>query len=152
AEEALAHHTAELEETTNFLNSVIENLPTPVFVKAAGDLRFVAWNKANEELIGLRREEVLGKNDYDLFPKDEADFFVAKDREVLSGNQVVDILEESVQTAHHGVRLLFTRKVPIVGAGGRPKHLLGISTDITDRKRAEEEISRLNQELKQRVI
>ena len=151
AEAALVKRTTELEEATNFLNSVVEHLPSPVFIKSADDLRFVGWNKANEELIGLRKDEVLGKTDYDLFPKHEADFFVAKDREVLSGHTVVDIPEEDVQTAHQGVRLLYTRKVPIVGVDGTPKYLLGISTDITAYKQAQEALQQVHAELEQRV-
>ena len=151
AEAALRKRTIELEEATNFLNSVVEHLPSAVFIKSADNLRFVGWNKANEELIGLRQQEVLGKTDYDFFPKNEADFFVAKDREVLAGNTVVDIPEEPVQTAHQGVRLLSTRKVPIFGADGKPKYLLGISSDITERQQAKLALQQAHDALEQRV-
>jgi len=151
AEASLRNRTTELEEAMNFLNSVIEHLPSAVFIKSADNLRFVGWNKANEELIGLRQQEVLGKTDYDLFPKQEADFFVAKDREVLAGNTVIDISEEEVQTAHQGVRLLYTRKVPIFGADGKPKYLVGISTDITAYKQAQEALQQAHNKLEQRV-
>ncbi len=151
AEAALRKRTIELEEAMNFLNAVVEHLPSAVFIKSADDLRFVGWNKANEELIGLRQEEVLGKTDYDLFPKNEADFFVAKDREVLAGNMVVDIPEEAVQTVHQGIRVLSTRKVPIFGADGKPKYLLGITTDITASKQAKEALQQAHDALDQRV-
>ena len=152
AEAALRNRTLELEEATTFLNAVVEHLPSAVFIKSADDLHFVGWNKANEALIGLSQAAVLGKTDYDLFPKDEADFFVAKDREVLAGNTVVDIEEEAVQTIHQGIRLLYTRKVPIVGADGKPKYLLGISTDITASKQAKEALQQAHDELERRVL
>ncbi len=130
--------TAELEESHNFLNSIIENIPSGIFVKEAKDLRFVQWNKANEELTGLKRAEVIGKNDYDLFPKEEADFFTGKDREVLGSGKLIEISEEPIHTTSNEVRLLHTRKVPILSTDGKPKYLLGIMEDITERKRSEE--------------
>jgi PAS domain S-box-containing protein len=142
AEEALAEHASQLEETTKFLNSVVENFPIMFFVKEAEELRWVRWNKAGAETIGLSREELIGKTDSDVFPKEEADFFTAKDREALTSGKLVDTPEEPVHTRHKGVRILHTLKVPILDAGGKPQYLLGISEDITERKRAEEEASR----------
>jgi PAS domain S-box-containing protein len=135
--EQLQHRATELEELTHFLNSIIDNIPNMIFVKDAQDLKFVRWNKANEELLGFGRETVIGKSDRDFFPREEAEFFIAKDREVLAGKQAVDIPEEPIQTATGEVRLLHTRKVPIYGVDGNPRYLLGISEDITERKRAE---------------
>lgn len=120
--------------TEQFLDSLLESLPTMLFVKDAQNLRFVRWNKAGEEITGRSRREFLGKSDYDFFPTEEADFFVAKDRETLAGGQALDIPEEPIQTLDGSVRWLHTRKVPIRGADGKPEFLLGISEDITERK------------------
>jgi PAS domain S-box-containing protein len=136
SEEALAKRAIELEESQNFLNSIIDNIPTPIFVKDVTNLRFARWNRASETLFGLSQPDVLGKNDYDLFSKEEADFFTAKDRDVLNSGQLLDIPEEPIHT-QEGVRLLHTRKVPVPGVDGQPKYLLGISEDITERKQAE---------------
>ena len=142
AQEALAGHAKQLEETTKFLNSVVENFPIMFFVKDAQELRWVRWNKAGAETIGLSREELIGKTDYDVFPVEEADFFTSKDREALTSGKLVDTPEEPVHTRHKGVRILHTLKVPILDAEGHPQYLLGISEDITERKRAEAEASR----------
>lgn len=142
AEEALARHARQLEETTAFLNSVVENIPMMFFVKDARDLRWVRWNKAGAETLGLSPEELIGKTDYDVFPAEEADFFTARDREALSSGRLVDTPEELVHTRHKGIRILHTRKVPVLDAEGRPQYLVGISEDITERKQAEEEASR----------
>ena len=115
---------------------IVENLPNMVFVKDAEDLRFVLFNRAGEELIGHDRADLLGKNDYDLFPAEQADFFTAKDREVLDSGRPLDIPEEPIETPT-GRRWLHTKKVPLLGADGTPQYLLGISEDITERRRAE---------------
>jgi PAS domain S-box-containing protein len=142
AEEAMAKHAKQLEETTTFLNSVIENIPIMIFVKEAKDLKWVRWNKAGEETIGFSREELIGKSDSDIFPKEEADFFNLNDREALQNGELIDTPEEMVHTRHKGLRILHTLKVPIFDAEGKPQYLLGISEDITERKRAEMDASR----------
>ncbi len=128
----------EVRRSETFISSILENLPAMIFVKEAKDLRFVRLNKAGEDLLGYLRGELMGKNDYDFFPHDEADFFTAKDREVLACGRLLDIPQEPIQTRSGEVRYLHTRKIPIVGKEGTPQYLLGISEDITDRKRVEE--------------
>jgi two-component system, sensor histidine kinase and response regulator len=129
----------ELRHAQMFLDSIVENIPNMIFVKNAEDLRFVRFNKAGEELLGYERSELLGKNDYDFFPVQEADFFTSKDREVLRGGKPVDIPSESIKTRHKGNRILHTTKIPLLDTAGKPKFLLGISEDITERVRVEEE-------------
>ncbi len=126
-----------LREAHGFLDSVLENIPNMIFVKDARELRFVRFNKAGEELLGHPRAQLIGKNDYDFFPESEARFFTDRDREVLSGGQLVDIPEEPVHTAHQTTRILHTKKIPILDATGRPQYLLGISEDITELKETE---------------
>jgi len=127
---------------TTFIESLFEHLPNMVFVKDARDLRFVRFNKAGEELLGYSRSELLGRNDYDFFPKPEADFFTSKDRETLYNGVLVDIAEETIQTKSKGARILHTKKIPIYDATGSPQYLLGISEDITERKQAEAAVLR----------
>jgi PAS domain S-box-containing protein len=126
----------ERRELGNFLDAVIEHLPAMVFVKDAAELRFVRLNRAAEELLGISRDSMIGKNDYDFFPPTQAAFFQAADRETLAKQRVADIAEEPIQTPS-GQRWLHTRKIPIPGDDG-PTHLLGVSFDITQRKRAQD--------------
>lgn len=138
----------EIQKANILLNSIVENIPNMIFLKDAGELRFTRFNRAGEELLGHSRDDLLGKNDYDFFPKEQADFFTQKDREVLRGKVIVDIQEEPLQTRDRGERILHTKKVPILNANGEPEYLMGISEDITDRKRAEAEKRRLEERLR----
>ncbi len=140
------------------LDSVIENIPDMIFLKRASDLRFVLFNKAGEQLTGYGRDELLGKNDYDFFPREQADFFTHKDREVLNSSGVLNIPEEAINIRGGGQRFLHTKKLALCDNQGMPEYLLGVSEDITDAKRkaeelqqAEEEVRQLNAELEQRV-
>jgi len=125
-------------ESKKLFESVVENVPLMIFLKDAVDLRFVLFNRAGEKLLGHDRKDLLGKSDQDFFPPAQAEFFMAKDREVLKSGGLLDISEEPVETADKGRRLLHTKKVCVNGPDGVPKYLLGISEDITGSKRAVE--------------
>ena len=131
---------SELVEKDLLLTAVVENLPAMVFLKDARDLRFLRLNRTGEEMLGHSREALLGRNDFDMFPASQAQAFTAKDREVLQGRTIFDIPEEAIQTASGQLRTIHTKKVPLFGKDGTPEYLLGISEDITERKRAEAEL------------
>lgn len=126
--------------TQALLASIVELIPNMIFVKDAAELRFVLFNRAGEDLLGRRREDLLGKNDFDVFPRPEAEFFTAKDREVLSTGRTIEVPEEPIQTATRGVRYLRTLKVPIHDEDGTPQYLLGISEDVTERRDLERKL------------
>jgi diguanylate cyclase (GGDEF)-like protein/PAS domain S-box-containing protein len=133
----------ELRRTRAFLDAVVENIPAMLFVKEARDHRYILFNKAGEELLGVPRSQLIGRNDHDLFPRREADEFVARDRAVLQSGELQVTEEERIHTPHNGLRLLRTKKIAIPDDSGRPQYLLGISEDITERKRAEGRITHM---------
>jgi len=131
------------EESQHFLNLLIENIPNMIFVKEARELRFIRFNKAGERLIGFDRAEMLGKNDYDFFPKEQADFFTQMDRDVLRGDAIVNIREEDISTRLQGRRQLRTKKLALFDKDGEAQYLLGISEDITELRAAERQQQQL---------
>lgn len=126
----------QLRATTQLLDSIVDNVPNIIFLKRASDLRFEFLNRAGERLLGLSRDQFLGRNDYDFFPTAQADFFTSKDRAVLAQGGILDIPEESVETPT-GTRLLHTQKLVLKNEHGEAQYLLGISEDITERKRVD---------------
>ncbi len=138
----LARAEAEARQSAQFLDSIVENIPNMVFVKDADALRFVRINRAAARLMGYPAADMLGKTDLDFFPREQAEFFRSKDREVLAAGVLVDIPEEPIFTGDGELRLLHTKKLPLVDEDGRPRFLLGISEDITEWKRTREELER----------
>jgi PAS domain S-box-containing protein len=143
--------TAELETANSFLNSLIQHIPYMVTVKSALDLTIVRVNRHVEELMGMSKAELVGKSAYDLHRVEEAEFFTAKDKEALALGREVDIPEETLHTPGADMRILHTKKLPILDDAGQPRYLLTMSEDITERKKREREIERLNAALAQRT-
>ena len=142
------HLELEVNKRTAFLNSVVENIPDMVFVKDAKEFKFEEMNKAGELLLGLNKKQILGKTLLEKFSKSQSAFFLAKDKEVIREHKLLDISEESIDTPN-GTRILHTKKIPLYNEEGKPKYLLGISEDITERKKSEEELKSAYEKLKE---
>ena len=151
AEEELAGKIKSIGNNEKLLDSIIENIPDMIYVKDAGSLRYIKLNKAGEELLGFTKEELLEKDVYDIFPKDEAEFFTKTSSEVLHNKKTVDIPEETVLTKTAGERILHTRKIPIMDTKGNPLYLLGISEDITEQRKLEEKLKEYHNHLEDLV-
>jgi PAS domain S-box-containing protein len=140
---------AERERANLFLDSIFENIPNMLFIKEAQELRFVRFNKAGEFLLTIMEEDLIGKNDYDLFPVEQADFFTSKDRAVLASGEQLLVAEEPIDTPTRGRRILRTRKMPLETSDGQ-RYLLGISEDITAEIQARDTLRR-SEELFRRI-
>lgn len=124
----------------NLFNAVLSHLPHMVFVKdASHEYRFTLLNHHGEALFGASESDVIGKNDFDFFPIEQAKFFVSKDREVHQSGKVLRIDREPIQTAQ-GPRWLRTYKVPTYHPDGSPHLLIGISSDITEEVELQEKL------------
>ena len=129
--------SVELKGTQIFLDAIVESIPSMVFVKDARDGRFVLLNKAGEDLLGVSRHDLVGKTDFDLFNEDDAKRFRAADQAVVASGKLVCIDNEPLATPT-GVRALRTQKIGVPDIDGKPRYLLGISEDVTEKLRSEE--------------
>jgi PAS domain S-box-containing protein len=130
------------------LLALLDNTSAVIYMR---DLegRYMLVNRQYERLFRVRREDVIGQTDHDLFPAEIADEFRANDLQAV--NLGVPMQVEEIAPGDDGPHTYVTVKFPLIDAAGRAYALCGISTDITDRKRAEDEVGVLNTELEQRV-
>ena len=110
----------ELRRSREFLQSVIDHVPLPLFCKDAKDLRYVFANRAAAALAGQEPEAVAGATDFDLYPPDQAAAFQSNDRTVLANGEPLTIANEVVTTPA-GDRILRTHKVAIPDETGEPR-------------------------------
>ena len=130
----------QVRQSRAFSDSIIEHLPAVVFVKDARDLRYARFNRAAEETFGLRREDVIGKTDHELFPAELARMYVERDRQVLDTRMAVDIPEEVLAIRGREPLILHTKKIPVLDPSGEPTYLVGVSIDITEQRAAHEQV------------
>jgi PAS domain S-box-containing protein len=120
------------------LRTLIDNLPDAIYVKDAECRKTIA-NLADVHNMGLKSEtEVIGKNDFDLFPEEIAEKFFADDISVLKTRQPVINREEYFIDQDGKKQWLLTSKLPLCDSEDRVIGLVGIGRDITDRKISEE--------------
>ena len=119
--------------------TLIESLPQHVFFKNRQS-EFVSVNGAFARDVGSTPEELVGKSDFDLFPKELAEKYCADDRRIMDSRKSETIEEANV--AGGKLRIVEVMKTPVIDDDGEVVGLLGIFTDITERKVAEENLKR----------
>jgi PAS domain S-box-containing protein len=151
AEIAREEAEQKLETQENFYRTILENLPGILFVKdARKDFEYFMFNKEAEKFFGLSRESMIGRNDRDFFGEQESMFSKTMDEAAMNGRKVIDIPCETIMIDGKE-RFVHTRKVPIYDPAGNPVYLVGLSQDITTRKRNEHELSQYRENLEQMV-
>ncbi len=132
-----------LRESEELFRAVFETARDSIFVKD-DRLRYIRVNHAMEELFGLSRKDILGRTESELFGPEVGGLSEESDARVLQGQVVEELPEKPVRGVSH---VFHTVKVPLRSASGRITGLCGIARDITDRRRAEEERKRLEQQV-----
>jgi PAS domain S-box-containing protein len=120
------------------LDAILDNSTAIMWLKDRKG-RYIFINRRFEAVFKLKRESVVGKTDHDIFPAYLADGFRANDKRVLRDRRVLE-LEEIVEQGDRDDRTLMTVKFPLFDEAGEPYGVCGISTDITKRKVAEQEL------------
>lgn len=134
----------QLAKNEGLLSSILDTLPIAVFAKnISDDYKFLLCNKAGEKLFNLPKGFCIGKTDYDLFSKKEADWFRKKDIEVTESGGVIDIPEEFLDIGTEQV-VLHTQKTVVRDALNKPLFLVGVTEDITDKKNSERLLKETN--------
>ncbi len=148
----LAHVKEELKRSKEFLQTVINTIPDPVFVKDKKH-RWIILNQAYCQLTGYPFETLMEKSDYDIFPRHQAEAFWTHDELVFQTGEAQEN-EAELTDAFGTIHLISTKKSLHKDAAGN-LFLVGIIRDITEHKRAEEklkqaaaELTRSNNELK----
>jgi PAS domain S-box-containing protein len=128
-----------LAKERNLLRTIIDTVPDYIFLKDR-DARFVLVNQAAWRAIeGLQSEDdLIGKNDFDLFPPETAALFYADDRRVLDeGHSILNHEENGTYRGSTLPRSLLTTKAPLFDSTGSIIGLVGVTRDITGYKTIE---------------
>ncbi len=131
-------------KSTEMLQSIIDNSMAIIYLKD-GNGRYMLVNKLYETLFHIKKEQVAGKTDYDVFPKEMADKFRENDRRVLEAGRPFEFEESALHPdgkIHTYISMKFT--IPSI-----PGAVCGISADITERKAAEEALRASEEKLKE---
>ncbi|HYB20337.1 MAG TPA: PAS domain-containing protein [Thermodesulfobacteriota bacterium] len=137
-----------LRESERDLREVIENLPQRVFLKDK-NLVYRFCNERYARDLRMKPENIVGKSDFDLYPKELAAKFIADEQRILSTGKAEEI-EERYMIPGEELTILAT-KVPIKDETGNVRGILATFWDITERKKAEEEGKRYILRLKELV-
>jgi len=129
------------EATRRLLETVMDAVPAVLHVKDR-HLRYQMVNQQFLDAWSASREETIGHTNAELFRDEPARRAEARDRQVIETRQPLPFYEGSRIAADGSHRVTWTTKVPLLDADGEVEHILTVDLDITDRKRAEEEITR----------
>ncbi len=133
----------ELERTRAFLDMIVENVPSPIIVKDAVDMKYLLVNRATEEYFGVARAKLIGKKSADILPQDIVGTILAEDRKTLESGEISRQDEHGVTTPANGNRIVTATRLPVKDSDGTPKYLITVINDITERKRGEQRIAHM---------
>jgi len=126
------------------LQAIIDNTTAVIYVKDT-EGRYEIINRQFERIFHVTRSALQGRTDYDLFPATTADAFRENDRRVLEAGAAIEF--EELVPHDDGPHSYISIKFPLFDSRGKPDAVCGISTDITERKRANERLQKLAAEL-----
>jgi len=139
-----------LSNERNLLRTLIDHLPDLIYVKDIQN-RFVLANAALVSSFGASEmTEILGKTDFDWHPHELAEQYIAAEQAILqSGVAMIDQEQQFLDRQTGNLGWLLTTKVPFYDHQGNLTGIVGLGRNITARKLTEQELERLNRELKE---
>jgi anti-anti-sigma factor len=143
----LMESSASLAAERTTLRTIIDSLPDVMYIKDR-ESRFVVANQALAQLLGVASPDALiGKTDFELFPRELAAAYAADDQAIMESGIALHNKEEPTLQADGTSRWIVTTKVPLQDQQGRTIGMVGRGQDITERRRADAERQRLQEEL-----
>ena len=142
----LAHATNELAENQRFLAAIMDYSPNGIVIKDLNG-RYLKVNPRLEKIVGMSASDIVGKYDYEVFPREIAERFrkndhiVAETREPLSTEERADLSD--------GSHIFLITKFPLLEHDGRVFAICAIWSDITDRKRVEDALRQTASDLRE---
>ncbi|HEY5532546.1 MAG TPA: PAS domain S-box protein, partial [Candidatus Anoxymicrobiaceae bacterium] len=132
--ESLRRSREELMELSKFLESVMENIAEPLWIKDRG-YRIVFANRAFCELSGFDKKDIIGKIGHELAPPEIADSFKDSDRYVFETGVLLETEETSISTKQGDSLVLKGLRAPLKDDDGNVQYVVGVFNDITEHRR-----------------
>lgn len=136
-EKRVDERTRDIAESQKLLQSIIDNSPAIIYLKDIKG-RYILVNREFETAVGASIRKIIGKTDHDIQPEEISRVIVDNDKKVLDAKKPLSFEEEVNKP--DGIYTYLAVKFPVKNAHGDTYGICGISTDITDRKRAEAEL------------
>jgi len=143
AEAETKRSLAQLGETQKFLNTIVEHVPASIIVRELPENRFILINREGEKIHGTPRANVLGRAVADVLPPATARVIAEHDREVINSTEAIVFGERKTQVPGKGERITLATGLAIADRAGKPKYIVNVIQDITERRSAEERIAHM---------
>jgi PAS domain S-box-containing protein/putative nucleotidyltransferase with HDIG domain len=128
----------EMGKNTQFLQTLLDSLPVPVFYKSANGV-YLGCNSKFDDFLGTEREKFIGKTAYDISPKELADIYTNKDHELIE-NPGIRVYDTQVRSSSGKLRDVVFYKATFPGDEDKIGGIISTVLDITDRRQAEEQL------------
>ena len=134
SKQAAEERSDELERSRKQLQTLVDAIRSGIFMK---DMKgcYLLTNQFYEQGAGLSKEQILGKKDSDIMPLEKARAIMDQDEQVMKSKK--DLVTEEAMPFGNDMRYFMTARVPLMDHRDRVYGICGVSTDITEQKKAE---------------